>query len=78
MFGGATVALQAWKATVANLKKNLEIDRQLEGFLCVNSDFFGDREAAGELILGEQWLFSPKFGDGQPCWRCSKAICYYC
>ena len=43
LFGGATVALQAWRVTVANLKKNLEMERLLEGFLCVNSDFFEEK-----------------------------------
>lgn len=32
-------ALQAWRVTVANLKKILEIERLLEGCFCVNSGF---------------------------------------
>ena len=31
--------LQAWRATVANLKFFLEIERLLEGCFCVNSGF---------------------------------------
>ena len=36
-------AFHAWRATVANLKKNLEMERLLEGFLGVNSDFFSPK-----------------------------------